>query len=208
MNVFKKGTLNKAITALIVCVVVLVVLIINLTNIDLKYAFQGPKQINNIIELNNTKEGTIIKLKFKRAYETGYSYYVNDEPVAQFLDIEINGKALISIVKNEEVERIINNEKNEDMYIEGILCASDDLQIVDTLEKIKGNYIEDFGEELTEEEILYMFTCTQLINYGVNRPAVAFPIILIICIIVVAVVIIFLSIIIIKEILGKVRKEE
>lgn len=51
------------------------------------------------------------------------------------------------------------------------------------LEGIKENYKEDFFWELTEEEILNMFTPLQLVSYGNQKPSiviVAIPCVIII----------------------------
>lgn len=124
------------------------------------------KEVNNIVELENCKEGDYIRLKVSRAYGTDYWYEEDGKQVARFIDIEMNGKALIALVEKEEAERILQNE-NEEIYVEGLLQTFKDEKMVNAYESIKQNYLEDFSGELTEEEILNLFTPLQLLCYGI-----------------------------------------
>lgn len=89
--------------------------------------------------------------------------------VARYLDIELNGYALIAVIENTEAQKIIDNEK-EPIYVQGKLEKIENTSMAEGLEKIKQNYLEDMGMEMTEEEILAIFTPLQLVNYGETRP--------------------------------------
>lgn len=60
------------------------------------------------------------------------------------------------------------------------------------LQNIKQNYLEDLGTEMSEEEILNMFTQLQLINYKEEIPNIFLVIFIILVIIVIAIACIIL----------------
>ena len=74
------------------------------------------------------------------------------------------------------------------------------------LEKIKQNYLEDMGMEMTEEEILAIFTPLQLVNYGQTKPNILLAILLIISFIAVGIICILLVKVLIKN--NKTKKEK
>ena len=161
-------THRREIIGIVICIVFLVIFIIIFSNQNLKYMFSSPKEINNIVELSNCEEGDWIKLKFNRAYGTDYWYEENGNKVACFVDIDVNGKAFIAIVEDKKAKEITSGAET-DMYLEGIIKKFDDPKMLEGLENIKQNYLEDFSEELTEEEILDMFTPMQFLCYGEEK---------------------------------------
>ena len=179
MDNYKKMLKIRSIILIVFCIVVLGVLVFQLSKTDLKYSFKGGKEINNIVELENTKEGTYVNLKVSRAYETEYLYYEDDKQVGKFIDIEMNGKVLIAILDTKTAEKVLNNMDGKEQYIEGKLIKYTEENMVDGYNKIKQNYLEDFGGELTEDEIMEMFTRLQLLNYGIKRPNIVVSILLI-----------------------------
>lgn len=145
-------------------IIIVVSLIIIGIIISILFNVKDIKEIHNIVELENCVEGDFIRLKISRAYATDYWYEKNGMQVARFIDIEMNGKALIALVEKEEAEKLIQNE-TEEMYIEGTLQTFKDEKMVSAYENIKQNYLEDFSEQMTEEEILNLFTPLQLLCY-------------------------------------------
>lgn len=148
----------------IIIVVVSLIILGIITSILLNV--KNAKEVHNIVELENCVEGDFIRVKISRAYATDYWYEKDGIQVARFIDIEMNGKALIALVEKEEAEKLTQNE-TEEMYIEGILQTFKDEEMVAAYEGIKQNYLEDFSEQMTEEEILNLFTPLQLLCYGI-----------------------------------------
>lgn len=91
------------------------------------------------------------------------------QEVARYLDIELNGYALIAVVESTKAQKIINHTE-ETIYLQGKLEKIENTSMAEGLEKIKQNYLEDMGMEMTEEEILAIFTPLQLVNYGETKP--------------------------------------
>ena len=190
---------------LVFCIVVLVVLLYNLANIDIAYSLRGAKEINNIVELEHTEEGSYVRVKYNKAYETDQLYYIKYEPVGKFIDIEINGKVLVSILDLDTAKSILESEK-EPKYIEGKLIHFKEENMLEGLNNIKQNYLEDFGWELSEDEIIDMFASAQLLNYGIKRPNVIITIVLILSSVFVLVCIGILIIRIIRPNLDNIEK--
>lgn len=109
------------------------------------------------------------------------------QEVARYLDIELNGYALIAVVEKEEAQKIINNQEDT-IYLQGKLVKIENTPMLEGLEKIKQNYLEDMGMEMTEEEILAIFTPLQLVNYGQIKPNIFLVAILIISFIIVGII--------------------
>ena len=109
------------------------------------------------------------------------------QEVARYLDIELNGYALIAVVEKEEAQKIINNQEDT-IYLQGKLVKIENTPMSEGLEKIKQNYLEDMGMEMTEEEILAIFTPLQLVNYGQIKPNIFLVAILIISFIIVGII--------------------
>lgn len=148
----------------IIIIVVSLIIIGIITSI--LFNVKNVKEVHNIVELENCAEGDFIRIKISRAYATDYWYEKDGIQVARFIDIEMNGKALIALVEKEEAEKLTQNE-TEEMYIEGILQTFKDEEMVAAYEGIKQNYLEDFSEQMTEEEILNLFTPLQLLCYEI-----------------------------------------
>ncbi len=159
----------RGIVGTIICSVVFCVFIVLLLTQNLEYFFQEPKVVENIVELGQCKEGERIRLKFTRAYGTDYWYEENGNRLARFIDIEVNGKAFIALVEKTKAEEILKNE-NQEMYLDGIVKIFSEPDMIEGFEMIKQNYLEDFSEELTEEEILDLFTPMQFLSFGEERP--------------------------------------
>ncbi len=127
------------------------------------------------------------------------------QEVARYLDIELNGYALIAVVEKEEAQKIINNQEDT-IYLQGKLVKIENTSMAEGLEKIKQNYLEDMGMEMTEEEILAIFTPLQLVNYGQTKPNILLVILLIISFIAVGIICILLVKVLIKN--NKTKKEK
>lgn len=152
----------KYITGAIISLIVAVVLVIILSTQNIGLIFKPTIEISNIVELEKCKEGDYISLEFSKAYLTEYTYGEN----AKFVDIDVNGQALICIVENEIASKIESGDF-ETLNIEGTLK---DLSSEEAIQGIKQNYIEDFYWELSEEEVLAMFTKLQLVSYDNQKP--------------------------------------
>lgn len=170
----------------------LVVLTITLSKQNLRNIFVKIKEVNNIVEFNECSEGDFVKVKVTKAYETEHSFQnEKGQDVAKYIDIELNGYALIAVVENSIVQDILNNEEDT-VYLTGKLQNIENTNMAKGLSKIKENYLEDLGMEMPEEDILNMFTKLQLVNYGEEKPNVLIVIALVVSIIIVLICIILL----------------
>lgn len=163
--------------------IVAVVLVIFLSTQNIGLIFKPTIEVSNIVELEKCEEGDYIRLEFSDAYLTEYTYGEN----AKFVDIDVNGQALICIAENKIASKI-ESKDFETLSIEGVLK---DLSSEEAMQGIKQNYIEDFYWELNEEEVLAMFTKLQLVSYNSQKPSIAMVIIcsaLIVAMIIIAIV--------------------
>ena len=154
----------KNIIGLVVSLIIIVCLGIFLGTQNIGIIFKETIEVSNIVELEKCKEGDYISLEVSNAYLTDYSF----ENV-RYVDIDVNGQALICVVDNEIASKIENSDF-ENLKVEGVLK---NLSEDEAVKGIKQNYIEDFQWELSEEEVLEMFTNLQLVSYGEQKPNIA-----------------------------------
>lgn len=159
----------KNIIGAISSLIVAIALVIFLSTQNIGLIFKPTIEVSNIVKLEKCKEGDYIHLEFSDAYLTEYSYGEN----AKFVDIDVNGQALICIAENKIASKIESGDF-ETLSIEGVLK---DLSSEEAMQGIKQNYIEDFYWELSEEEVLAMFTNLQLVSYGSQKPNMAMVIV-------------------------------
>lgn len=182
----------RSIIGIIICIIILVVLTITLNNQNLGNMFVRTKQVNNIVEFNECSEGDFVKVKVTKSYETEHSFKnEKGQDVAKYIDIELNGYALIAVVENNIAQDILNNEEDT-VYLTGKLQNIENTKMSEGLTKIKENYLEDLGMDMPEEDILNMFTKLQLVNYGEEKPNVLIVVALLVSIIVVIICVILL----------------
>jgi len=146
----------KNIIGLVISFIIIVCLGIFLGTQNIGIIFKETIEVSNIVELEKCKEGDYISLEVSNAYLTDYSF-----ENARYVDIDVNGQALICVVDNEIASKIENNDF-ENLKVEGVLK---NLSEDEAVKGIKQNYIEDFQWELTEEAVLAMFTDFQLVSY-------------------------------------------
>lgn len=182
----------RSIIGIIICIIILVVLAITLSKQNLGNMFVKIKNVNNIVEFNECSEGDFVKVKVTKAYETEHSFKnENGQDVAKYIDIELNGYALIAVVENNIAQNILNNEEDS-IYLTGKLQNIENTNMAEGLSKIKENYLEDLGMDMPEEDILNMFTKLQLVNYGEEKPNVLIVVALVVSIIIVVVALVIL----------------
>lgn len=182
----------RSIIGIIICIIILIVLTITLSKQNIGKMFVKTKQVNNIVEFNECSEGDFVKVKVTKAYETEHSFQnEKGQDVAKYIDIELNGYALIAVVENSIVQDILNNEEDT-VCLTGKLQNIENTNMSEGLSKIKENYLEDLGMDMPEEDILNMFTKLQLVNYGEEKPNVLIVVALLVSIIVVIICVILL----------------
>lgn len=184
----------KNIIGIVSSLVVTIVIVIFLSTQNIGLIFKPTIEVENIVELEKCKEGDYIKLEISNAYLTQYNYGEN----AQFVDIDVNGKAFICIVEN-EIANEIENGNFKNLKLEGVLK---NLSNEEAVQGIKQNYIEDFFWELSEEEVLSMFTNLQLVSYGQQKPNI---LIVIVCSVIIVAMIIVLCLCV-KKIIEGIKK--
>lgn len=94
------------IIGVIMSIAIIITLGILLSIQHIELLFKKTISVSNIVELENCQEGDYIQLKVTNAYLTDYTYEKNGKQVAKFVDIDINGKALLAVVENEFAEKI------------------------------------------------------------------------------------------------------
>lgn len=104
------------------------------------------------------------------------------QDVAKYIDIELNGYALVAVVENAMTQKIFNNE-GETIYLQGRLRKIENTSMQEGLDRIKEAYLEDLGTEMSKEEILNMFTPLQLVSFKEEKPNIFLVMFLIIALI-------------------------
>lgn len=94
------------IVGIIISIAMIITLGILLSMQHIELLFKKTIPVSNIVELENCQEGDYIQLEVANAYLTEYSYEENGKQVAKFVDIDINGKALLAVVENQFAEKI------------------------------------------------------------------------------------------------------
>lgn len=123
------------------------------------------------------KENPYVKINFDAVYSTTYVYQLDEKTVAYYLDIDLDGKSLISLVDKDIAEKLLNGEQK---YVEGKLIDFYDVHS-DALAQIKKYYASE-GIEVTFIDahfsnydidgdyiyliILLIFTGFVLFNFG------------------------------------------
>lgn len=175
----------RSVIGIIICIIMLVLLTITLSKQNLKNLFVKEKLVNNIVDFNECTQGDFVKVKVTKAYETQHNLQNEQgKDVAKYIDVELNGYALIAIVENSIAQEVLKDEEKE-IYITGKLQNLENTDMSEGLTKIKENYLEDLGKDMSEEEILNIFTKLQLVNYGEEKPNILIVVALMIAIIIV-----------------------
>lgn len=116
--------------------------------------FKGVCEVHNLQDLNHCYENNhYVRVYFDNAYSTNYGYYINNKLKAYYVDLDLEGYSLITIVKDDNAEELF--QENSDIhYIEGVITDFTETQehhgVIDT---IKHDYLELFGSDWNEEQI-------------------------------------------------------
>lgn len=106
-----------------------------------------------------------VRIYLNDVYTTEYGYYKNDNLLAYYIDIDIDGYSLITIVNKDLGEKIFDDEEKVDS-IDGFITLFDEEEShKGVMNSIKKNYLEQFGENWTKEDIDDTFVPFQIDAY-------------------------------------------
>ena len=118
---------------------------------------KGKCVVDSVSDVEKCKdENPYVKINFDAIYDTTYVYQLNEKTVAKYLDIDLDGKSLISLVDKNTAEKLLNNEQQ---YVEGKLIKFYDVHS-DALNQIKSYY--------SSEGIQIEFISIQFSNYDLS----------------------------------------
>lgn len=124
--------------------------------------------INSVEDIQKCKkENPYVKINFDAVYNTTYVYQLDEKIVAYYLDIDLDGKSLISLVDKEIAPKLLNGKQK---YVEGKLIEFSDVHL-DALEQIKKYYASE-GIEVT-------YIDAHFSNYNIDGDAICLVILLI-----------------------------
>lgn len=114
---------------------------------------------------NCYSDNSYVRIYLNDVYTTEYGYYKNDHLLAYYIDIDIDGYSLITIVNKNLGENILN-EKEKINYIDGFITQFDQEDShKGVMDSIKKDYLEQFGENWTKEDVDNTFIPFQVNAY-------------------------------------------
>ena len=106
-----------------------------------------------------------VRIYLNDVYTTEYGYYKNDNLLAYYIDIDIDGYSLITIVNKGLGEKIFD-KKEKIEFIDGFITLFDEEKShKGVMNSIKKDYLEQFGEDWTKEDIDDTFVPFQINAY-------------------------------------------
>lgn len=142
--------------------VVLAILLVN--NINFK-SITSYCQVYNESDLNRCwKENPYVEVHTQKVYDGEYDYLDQKKEVAHFIDVDINGYSMISLIEFDLAQRLLEDE-SQNIVIKGKLEKFENGLLGQVYNKIRENYIKKFQEEVPKEEIMNNFTLVQLNQY-------------------------------------------
>lgn len=177
-SIIKKKGKNLVILSILLLLLDLFLFACSDTDDSISGLLKGKCVIDSVADVQKcNKENPYVKINFDAAYDTTYVYQLNERTVAYYLDIDLDGKSLISLIDKNTADKILNGEQK---YIEGKLIEFDYVHL-DALEKIKKYYDSegiqvtfidanfsnyDIDEDYISLIILLIFTGFILFNFG------------------------------------------
>lgn len=189
--IIKKKGIQKTIFYLILMLIVSLPLIVfhKQTRATLKGTCTATN-FSQIKKCQNEKRFTTIKTN--NIYDVGYNYVVDDVVVGKFLDIDLEGHVILTLVDINTANELLS--QNGTRKISGTFSTFQNKVFSETKEKVIKDYIERFTVEssfITEEETRGMF-----FDYMFNQyDGAGFPFIIVIMIIVIILLLLLFKVI-------------
>ncbi len=120
-------------------------------------------------------ENKYVEVNFDTIYQTNYAYTINEKETGLFVDIDLDGYSLIAVVPISYEEDLFSGDKTT---VHGTLEVFQDEAMIDGYQKIQQQYLEEFKDDATEEEILEMFLPYQLNAYNGKKSDITLNILL------------------------------
>lgn len=117
------------------------------------------------------KENPYVEVHTKKIYDTNYNYIHNKEIAARFVDVEINGYWMITLMNSSKAQKLIASEK-DDIVIKGKLEKFDTGAKLKGYNAIKESYVNLLKDAATREEVMSNFTLVQLNEYNGSKTGI------------------------------------
>lgn len=154
-------------------------------------AFKGKCEVHSLDDLEYCYENNYyVRIYLDEVYSTNYGYYVNNTLKAYYVDIDVEGYSLITLVER-DIAKELFSDNNSITYIDGVITYLDEYKDHNgVIDGIKKDYLENFGEEYTMEDIDSLILPIQVNSY--QNPKSTFIFILMLLVIGLIVVIPFM----------------
>lgn len=166
MKLLKKEKQNKS---LIICLSITLIFLTAMfayafRNLNPQILFQNRCQVSSIKTLNYCIENNpYVAIKIDNVFDTNKSFFKNNKEVAYYLDLDIEGKSLLSLIEKNNAQSLLNNNQKE---ITGKLEILSSPVHQKMLAQIKKEYIAQFAENgYTTNQSLQSILTINLINY-------------------------------------------
>lgn len=109
-------------------------------------------------------ENPYVEVHTSKVYDAEYDYLYNKKKVARFVDVDINGYSMITLMTPEKATKLFEDESGN-IVIRGKLEKFDHDAKLKGYRAIQERYVTLFKEEATREEVLNNFTLVQFNEY-------------------------------------------
>lgn len=158
----KKKGIRLIIFSILLCFFGIIIFSISNEDKTITGMFTKKCSISNTSDLYQCqKQNSYVKINLTKVYSTTYVYQKHDNTVAYYLDIDLDGKSLISLVDKETAEKVLDGKQK---YMEGKLIQFEDTH-ADALLQIKAYY--------NQQNIEAQYLPIQFSNYDINGEAYA-----------------------------------
>ncbi len=117
------------------------------------------------------KENPYVEIHTKKAYDANYDYIHNKKVVARFVDVDLNGYFMISLITPSKAQQLFATD-SEDIVMKGKLEKFDTGAKLKGYNVIKEAYVNSMKEEATREEVMSNFTLVQFNEYGGSKTGI------------------------------------
>lgn len=117
------------------------------------------------------KENPYVEVHTQKVYDTNYDYVHNKKVTARFVDVDIDGYAMITLMTPSTAQKLIVSE-SEDIVIKGKLEKFDRGAKLKGYNAIKEFYVSSLSDTMTREEVMNNFTLVQLNEYNGSKTSI------------------------------------
>lgn len=117
------------------------------------------------------QENPYVEIHTKKVYDTNYDYIHNKKVTARFVDVDLNGYFMITLMTPTKANNLINSE-SENIVIKGKLEKFDTGAKLKGYNAIKELYLNSLKDTMTREEVMNNFTLVQLNEYNGSKTGI------------------------------------